>query len=153
MGGVFKCCGGSGRRSMSSTYKKDEKPKELFPVWPSVNGEGLNQEMQDHAVMLAKDGLQMCKDECELAAYMKKGFDSKFHPTWQAVVGRTFGSDVGHGDGDCLFFYLGPGSLFPEHWKEYPGLAVLIFKTVGASRPYLNEEDREFCRSVSQAIP
>ena len=34
----------------------------------------------------------MCKDECQLAAYIKKGFDSEFHPTWQAVVGRTFGA-------------------------------------------------------------
>merc|ERR1712178_444540 len=71
---------------------KDGPAKEITAVWPSVNGEGLNQEMQDHAIKLAKDGLQLCKDECELAAYMKKGFDSQFHPTWQAIVGRTLGS-------------------------------------------------------------
>jgi len=85
--------------------------KEISAVWPSVNGEGLNQEMQDHAIQLAKTGLALCKNECELAAFIKKGFDSEFHPTWQCIVGRTFGSHVGHGEGDCLFFYLGPGSL------------------------------------------
>lgn len=130
-----------------------EAAKEIYAVWPSVAGEGLNQEMQDHAIRLAKNGLKLCKDECELAAYIKKGFDSEFHPTWQAVVGRTFGSDVGHGDGDCLFFYLGPGNLFPENWKNYPGLAILVFKTVGASVPYLNAEDRAFCASIAERIP
>jgi len=133
--------------------RRDEKPKEIFAIWPDVNGEGSNQEMQDHAIKLAKDGLGMCQDECELAAYVKKGFDSKFHPTWQCIIGRTFGSDVGHGEGDCLFFYLGPGSLFPDNWKKYPGIAVLIFKTVGASVPYLNEEDRAFCASIAERVP
>merc|ERR1712216_466664 len=91
----------------------DKKPKELRAVWPSVDGEGLNQEMQDHALKLVKEGLGICISECELAAYIKKGFDSKFHPTWQCCVGRTLGSHVGYGEGECLFFYYGPGSLFP----------------------------------------
>ena len=52
-------------------------------------------------------------------------------------------------DGAAPFVLL----QFPEKWKGYPGLAVLIFKTVNASVPFLNHEDREFCKSISERVP
>ncbi len=49
------------------------------------------------------------------ARYLKKEFDSKYGPTWHAVVGRNFGSWVVHQSRTFIYFYVGQ-------------VAVLLFK-------------------------
>ena len=66
--------------------------------------------------------------ELEIAKGLKKEFDTKFHPTWQCIVGtqilecfigkcigKNFGSDVGFEDKHMIYFYL--GSIAILLWK------------------------------------
>jgi hypothetical protein len=46
----------------------------------------------------------------------QKQFDSKYGPTWHAVVGRNFGSYVTHETKHFIYFYIG-------------AVAVLLFKS------------------------
>lgn len=52
----------------------------------------------------------------DVAAYIKKEFDRKYHPTWHVIVGRNFGSYVTHETKHFIYFYLGQ-------------VAVLLFKS------------------------
>lgn len=136
-----------------ATYGEEGRVEEVYATWPTQLGEG-SEEMHNEAMRLSKAGLQLCSSELELATYIKRGFDKMFHPTWHCVVGRSFGSGIGNEEGNCLFFYLGPGKKFPAKWGDLHGLAVLLFKTVGSSTPYLNHEDRAFCKSIKdEGIP
>jgi dynein light chain LC8-type len=68
--------------------------------------------------------------ELEIAKGLKKEFDTKFHPTWQCIVGKeykelrkdltliigkNFGSDVGFEDKHFIYFYM--GSIAILLWK------------------------------------
>lgn len=65
--------------------------------------------------------------ELELAKNLKKEFDTRFHPTWQCVVGKknldeiitiigkNFGSDIGFEDKHMIYFYLGSTAILL--WK------------------------------------
>lgn len=44
--------------------------------------------------------------EKDIAAYIKKEFDTKFNPTWHCIVGRNFGSYVTHETKHFIYFYL-----------------------------------------------
>merc|ERR1719217_1220925 len=81
---------------------------DVYATWPSNNGEG-SEEMHAEAIRLSKEGLKLCSNERELATYIKRGFDKMFHPTWHCIVGRNFGNMIGHEDGHCLFYFIGPG--------------------------------------------
>ena len=54
--------------------------------------------------------------EKDVAAYIKKEFDKKYHPTWHCIVGRNFGSFVTHETKHFIYFYLGQ-------------VAILLFKS------------------------
>lgn len=53
-------------------------------------------EMQDFALETAKKALAECKTENDAVAQVKDTFDRKFGPTWHAVLGKNFGSQVTH---------------------------------------------------------
>ena len=53
--------------------------------------------------------------ELEIAKGLKKEFDTKFHPTWQCIVGKNFGSDVGFEEKHMIYFYLGSTAILL--WK------------------------------------
>eukprot|EP00347_Sterkiella_histriomuscorum_P017200 403350290 len=53
--------------------------------------------------------------ELELAKNLKKDFDQRFHPTWQCVVGKNFGSDIGFEDKHMIYFYMGSTAILL--WK------------------------------------
>ena len=42
-----------------------------------------------------------------LAKNLKKDFDTRFHPTWQCIVGTHYGSDVGYFEKNMIYFYVG----------------------------------------------
>lgn len=55
-----------------------------------------------------------------LAKELKKVFDDMFHPTWQCVVGRNFGSQIGFEDQHMLYLHY---TVNP-----YYVFAILIWK-------------------------
>ena len=50
-----------------------------------------------------------------LAKNLKKDFDTKFHPTWQCIVGKNFGSDIGFYEKHMIYFYVGATAILL--WK------------------------------------
>ena len=55
------------------------------------------------------------QDAETLAKNLKKDFDSRFHPTWQCVVGKNFGSDIGFYEKNMIYFYVGSTAILL--WK------------------------------------
>ena len=51
----------------------------------------------------------------ELAKDLKKSFDETFHPTWQCVVGKNFGSEIGFEENHMIYFYVGSTAILL--WK------------------------------------
>lgn len=50
-----------------------------------------------------------------LARELKMNFDENFHPTWQCVVGRNYGTEIGFEDGYVIYFYVGSTAILL--WK------------------------------------
>ena len=50
-----------------------------------------------------------------LARELKMNFDENFHPTWQCVVGKNYGTEIGFEDGYVIYFYVGPTAILL--WK------------------------------------
>ena len=42
-----------------------------------------------------------------LAKELKQEFDKMFHQTWQCIVGKHFGSQIGFERGYMIYFYIG----------------------------------------------
>lgn len=53
--------------------------------------------------------------ELELAKSLKREFDTKFHPTWQCIVGKNFGSDIGYEENHMIYFQMGTTTILL--WK------------------------------------
>jgi dynein light chain LC8-type len=45
--------------------------------------------------------------DVQLAKELKTQFDEQFHPTWQCIVGKHFGSQIGFEDKHMIYFYHG----------------------------------------------
>ena len=45
--------------------------------------------------------------DVQLARDLKSHFDECFHPTWQCIVGKHFGSQIGFESGYMINFYCG----------------------------------------------
>ncbi|OXB64628.1 hypothetical protein ASZ78_008704 [Callipepla squamata] len=74
------------------------------------------EEMQQLAVQCATVAVGKYSVEREIAAFIKREFERRYSPTWQCVVGRTFGSYVSHETERFIFFAV-------------RDLHVLLFKT------------------------
>ena len=51
----------------------------------------------------------------ELARALKKHFDDTFFPTWQCIVGKSFGSDIDYEEKHMLYFTYNSTSILL--WK------------------------------------
>lgn len=81
-----------------------------------IKNADMSEEMQQEAVDVATQALSKYGIEKDVAAYIKKEFDKKYHPTWHVIVGRNFGSYVTHETKNFIYFYLGQ-------------VAILLFKS------------------------
>ena len=107
---------------METSYLNEEKV--LGPFAPSdptlipitIKNVDMPDAMQQTAIRLAKEAICYEKSLRDVAGHIKKGFDGEYGPTWNAVVGRNFGSYCTHESHSFIFFYV-------------DGLAVLLFRT------------------------
>ncbi|VDD83821.1 unnamed protein product [Mesocestoides corti] len=81
-----------------------------------VKNADMPEEMQQKAVDYAKEAIEQCSMEKDIAAHLKKKFDKEYSPTWHCVVGRNFGSYVTHESKNFIYFYMGQ-------------VAILLFKS------------------------
>lgn len=58
----------------------------------------MSEEMQQASVDIASEALNKFSVEKDIAAHVKRTMDSRFGPTWHAVVGKNYGSYVTHGE-------------------------------------------------------
>ncbi|CAL6030031.1 Dynein_light chain [Hexamita inflata] len=82
----------------------------------TVKNADMPEEMQQDAIDCAIQAMERFNIEKDIAAYVKKEFDKKHHPTWHVIVGKNFGSYVTHETKRFIYFYIGQ-------------LAFLIFKS------------------------
>jgi len=71
-----------------------------------VKNVDMAEDMQEEAILTAKQAIEKYKIEKDIAAFIKKEFDQKFNPTWHCVVGRNFGSFVTHETKHFIYFYI-----------------------------------------------
>ncbi|OXB68224.1 UNVERIFIED_CONTAM: hypothetical protein H355_010487 [Colinus virginianus] len=69
-----------------------------------IKNADMSEEMQQDAVECATQALEKYNIEKDIAAHIKKEFERRYSPTWQCVVGRTFGSYVSHQTKHFIFF-------------------------------------------------
>ena len=81
-----------------------------------IKNADMSDEMQQDAIDLAIYAIDKFSVEKDIAAHIKKEFDSKYNPTWHVIVGRNFGSYVTHETKHFIYFYLGQ-------------VAILLFKS------------------------
>lgn len=70
------------------------------------------------------------KDEQSVAEFMKTEFDKKYEPSWNVVVGQSFGAYIGYDIRKCAYFSV--GCLF-----------FLIFKSPDTEVPYIQGNEEE----------
>lgn len=73
-------------------------------------------DMEHYAIACAQEGLTRLNDEQEIAAFVKKQFDTRFGMAWNCFVGRNFCSFVTHEQEHYIYFYIGQ-------------MGVLLFKS------------------------
>lgn len=49
--------------------------------------------------------------DAQLARDLKNHFDECFHLTWQCIVGKNFGSEIGYETDSIIYFHYGPTSI------------------------------------------
>lgn len=82
----------------------------------SIKATDMTEEMQKDAIDTAIESVSKWDTERDIAASLKKDFDSKHGPTWHCVVGSNFGSYVTHESRHFIYFYLNK-------------MAILLFKS------------------------
>lgn len=82
----------------------------------TIKATDMVEEMQKDAIDTSIQACGKWTMEKDIAASIKKDFDSKYGPTWHCIVGSNFGSYVTHETKHFIYFYLNK-------------LAVLLFKT------------------------
>ena len=55
--------------------------------------------------------MKQMPSDAQLARALKEEFDACFHATWQCIVGKHFGSEIGYEDGYMIYFYLGATAI------------------------------------------
>ncbi|XP_020520606.1 dynein light chain 1, cytoplasmic isoform X2 [Amborella trichopoda] len=72
----------------------------------TIKSADMKEEVQKEAIDCAIAAFEKHSVEKDIAAYIKKGFDNKYGPTWHCIVGRNFGSYVTHETNHFMYFYL-----------------------------------------------
>ena len=75
----------------------------------------MSEDMKLRAIEFTMQQDKNKNDYESLAKNLKKDFDAKFHPTWQCVVGKNFGSDIGYFEDHMIYFYHGSTAILL--WK------------------------------------
>lgn len=106
--------GGGGGLSTYSYGDKDAGNSSKDKV--VVKNSDMEDDMKEEATKITQEAFDQFKVEKDIAAYIKKEFDSKFGAAWHCIVGRNFGSYVTHETRNFIYMYV----------KQ---VAVLLFKS------------------------
>merc|ERR1712014_171553 len=73
----------------------------------TIKSSDMPEELQQFAVDTCIEALDKETVEKDIAAHVKKTFDTKQGPTWHVVVGKNFGSFVTHETKTFMYAYVG----------------------------------------------
>ena len=76
-----------------------------------VKAVDMEESMQKDAISFAQMAIEDSDIERDIAKTLKKAFDSKYGPNWHCVVGRSYGSYVGHESRHYIYFCVGQFSI------------------------------------------
>ncbi|CAI2383109.1 unnamed protein product [Moneuplotes crassus] len=79
-----------------------------------IESSEMSKDMINVAIQVVRK-FEKAKTEKDMAIDIKREFDLQFFPTWQCIVGKSFGSEIGFEEENMLYFY----------WGEY---AILLWK-------------------------
>lgn len=79
------------RRRVTYTYEDNQLLEEGRPVKATIHCSEMTPDMEKWAVDCAAIALLNRATVKQAAAYIKKEFDKQFGPSWQCVVGSSFG--------------------------------------------------------------
>jgi len=92
---------------------EDKRTKDLLER--HVKNADMSEEMQLDAIKIAQAAQEVYLVEKDIAAFIRREFESKYNPTWHCIVGRNFGSFITHETKHFIYFYTGQ-------------VAILLFK-------------------------
>ncbi|PKI83896.1 Dyn2p [Malassezia vespertilionis] len=72
-----------------------------------VKNVDMEEEMQQCIVELCAAAMVKFAVEKDMAAFVKRGLDEKYAPTWHVIIGKSFGSYVTHESKYFIYFYMG----------------------------------------------
>ncbi|KAL5110220.1 Dynein light chain 1 cytoplasmic [Taenia crassiceps] len=93
-------------RLVTYTCENNQLLEDGKPVKATIHCSEMTPEMESWAVDCAAIALINHASIKHAAAYIKKEFDKRFGPSWQCVVGSSFGSYVSHFEGSFIYFLL-----------------------------------------------
>lgn len=104
------------RASFIPAMEETKAQNQVAELEAQIKSADMSDEMQQDAIDIAKEAMQMHTVEKDIAQYIKRKFDETKGATWHCIVGRNFGSFVTHETRHFIYFYLGH-------------CAILLFKT------------------------
>jgi len=68
---------------------------------------GMNDEMAQYAIKIAKEAYYYSKNDAGIADYIRTRFDNRYNKYWQCIVGFSFSSRIWHNSNEYIDFFLG----------------------------------------------
>ena len=72
----------------------------------SIKNVDMDDEMKQDAIEIAHEAKERYSIAKDKAAHIKRAFDEKYGPTWHAIWGTNFGSNVTHETKRFIYFYI-----------------------------------------------
>ena len=97
---------------------KNSFEKHTSVLSANVNRSLMGPEQQQEAIDISNVAMQICDSHKEAATYIKKHFDKMYGPSWQCIVGRSFGWSVAHSEDSLIDFSLAYERILIFHCKD-----------------------------------
>ena len=74
----------------------------------TIKNSDMPEEMQQEVIEVAIQAIEKFSSvEKEMAQYIKREFDKRYHLYWHCIVGKNFGSCVSNETGNFIYFFIG----------------------------------------------
>mmetsp|Transcript_41748 Transcript_41748/g.100173 ORF Transcript_41748/g.100173 Transcript_41748/m.100173 type:complete len:107 (-) Transcript_41748:137-457(-) len=103
-----------GDKAEEKKEKKDAKGDTKY-TRPIVKNHEMPEDMKEEALNVAVTAFQEHRTEKKIADTIKQHMDSHHTPTWNCIVGKSFGAFVTHETKRYLYFAIGHMSILL--WK------------------------------------
>ena len=72
-----------------------------------IKSTDMSEEMQEEVIRVASEALELYSFEKDIAAHVKREFESGNTGSWNCIVGKNFGAFVAHEQGKFIYLYIG----------------------------------------------